>query len=306
MTRYLIKRAGGAVAVVIALLVFTFLATYMIGDPVGLLVDPELSSDEEIAAIRAAAGLDEPLPVQFYEFTGRVIRGDFGTSLFHHRPARDLVFDRLPATFRLALLTVSVALVVSVSLAVIATWQKGKWIERVILLTSTALVCIPSFWLALVLILIFAVNLAWLPTSGTGGPRYFIMPIIALSALPIGHLTQVLHTGLVNEFLQPYVGVARAKGLTERTLLTRHVLRNSLVLLMTLIGSMLAALLNGAVLVEAIFAWPGIGDLGLQAVRQRDLPVLTAVVFYAGISVTLINFLVDVIYTRVDPRVRLP
>jgi peptide/nickel transport system permease protein len=132
------------------------------------------------------------------------------------------------------------------------------------------------------------------------------MPVVALAALPIGHMTQVLHAGLQSEVAQPYVAVARAKGLTERALLTTHVLRNSLVLLMTIVGSMLASLLNGAVLVEAVFAWPGIGDLGLQAVRQRDLPVLTAVVFYAGVMVTMINFGIDLIYARLDPRVRLP
>lgn len=306
MSAFLIKRSLGAVTVVIALLLFTFFATYFIGDPIGLLVDPELATEEEIAEIRAAAGLDRPLWAQFGAYANRVIRGDFGTSLWHQRPASELVFDRLPATIRLALLTVAVVVIVSVALALIAVWQRDKLVERLILLVATALACVPSFWLALVLILIFAVNLAWLPTSGFGGFRHTIMPVVSLAALPIGHLTQVLHAGLLTEIGQPYVGVARAKGLTERALLLTHVLRNSMVLLMTVVGSMLAVLLNGAVLVEAVFAWPGIGDLGLQAVRRRDLPVLTAVVFYAGVSVTVINLAVDLVYARVDPRVRLP
>jgi peptide/nickel transport system permease protein len=306
MSSYLVKRALGAIAVMIALLLFTFFATYFIGDPIALLVDPELSSEQEIAEIRAAAGLDQPIWQQFWNYGSRVVRGDFGTSLFHHRPASELVFDRLPATIRLALITVTVVVIASVSLALIATRARGTATERVILFVATALACVPSFWLALVLIVIFAVNLAWLPTSGIGGFRYTIMPVVALAALPIGHMTQVLHAGLQSEVAQPYVAVARAKGLTERALLTTHVLRNSLVLLMTIVGSMLASLLNGAVLVEAVFAWPGIGDLGLQAVRQRDLPVLTAVVFYAGVMVTMINFGIDLIYARLDPRVRLP
>lgn len=306
MSAFLVRRLLGAVTVVIALLLFTFFATYYIGDPIGLLVDPELYTEAEIAEIRSANGYDDPMWKQFARYVERVVQGDFGTSLWQQRPATELVLDRLPATVLLALTTVAFVTLLSVVLAVTAIWQRGRWAEHLITFVSTALACIPSFWLALVLILGLAVHLAWFPTSGYGEARNLVLPVLALSAQPVGTLTQVLHTGLQGEIGQPYVGVARSKGLTERMLLTSHVLRNSLVLLMTMLGSMLAMLLNGSVLIEAVFAWPGVGDLGLQAVRKRDLPVLTAVVFYAGISVTLINLLIDVIYARLDPRVRLP
>lgn len=297
------RRGLGAIAVLVALILFTFIATNLIGDPVGLLVDQELATDEDIAAIRSASGLDKPLPERFARYAGDVLRGDFGTSLWQNRPASEVVLERIPATLLLAGVTVVVAFAVSVVLAMVAVWQRDRWPERAIILVSTALACIPPFWLALVLILLFAVRVNLLPTSGYGEPRHLILPVCSLAALPIGHFTQVLYTGMLTEIDQQYVRTARAKGLRERTVIGIHVLRNSSILAATMIGSMLAVLVNGAVLAEAVFAWPGIGNLGLAAVQNRDLPVLTAVIFYAGCTVTMINLLVDLVYIRLDPRI---
>lgn len=299
------RRGLGAIAVLVALILFTFVATNLIGDPIGLLVDRELASEEDIAAIRAASGLDQPLPERFARYAGDVLRGDFGTSLWQNRPASEVVLERIPATLLLAGVTVVVAFAVSVGLAMIAIWRRGRWPERAIILVSTALACIPPFWLALVLILLFAVRVNLLPTSGYGEPRHLILPVCSLAALPIGHFTQVLYTGMLTEIGQQYVRTVRAKGLGERMVIGVHVLRNSSILATTMIGSMLAALVNGAVLAEAVFAWPGIGNLGLAAVQNRDLPVLTAVIFYAGCTVTLINLLVDLVYIRLDPRIHI-
>lgn len=305
MAPYLIRRGLGALAVIAALIVFTFLVTNVIGDPISLLVDPELATDEDIAAIRQAAGLDRPLPERFVAYVGQVTRGDFGTSLWQNRPAAAIVLERIPATLLLAGVTVVFAFAVSVIAALAAVWQRGRWLDRAIMLVSTALACIPPFWLALALILLLAVRFTLLPTAGYGDPKHLILPVLSLSAMPIGHFTQVLYTGMVNEINQQYVRTARGKGLAERRVIGVHVLRNSSILATTMIGSMLATLLNGAVLAEAVFAWPGIGNLGLAAVNQRDLPVLTAVIFYAGCTVTLVNLGVDVLYTRLDPRIRL-
>ena len=303
MTAFLVRRGGGALAVAAALLLFTFVATHYIGDPVGLMLDRELSTDADYAALRAAYGFDRPVWEQFADYAGGVVRGDFGESLVHHRPASAVVLERLPATMLLAGTTVVFAFVVAALLALVAVWQRGRWPEGAITIVATSLACVPSFWLALALILVLAVRLSLLPTSGYGSWEYLVLPVLALSAQPIGHMTQLLQTAMTDELGQGYVRVARAKGLRERAILSRHVLRNAAILAVTMIGSMLALLLNGAVLAEAVFAWPGIGDLGLASVRQRDLPVLAAVVFYAGLSVTLVNLLVDLVYRRVDPRV---
>ena len=305
MGAYLLRRLLGVAGVIFGLIVFTFFATSFIGDPVSLMMDTELATDEDIAAVRAANGLDAPLPERFGRYLGDVLRGDFGDSLWQNRPATEIVLERVPATLLLAGATVAFSIVMSVGLAVLATMKRGTWVEQTVTVVATALACIPSFWLALVLILLLAVRLALFPTSGYGQPINIVLPVLAISAQPIGYLTQVLHTGLKRDAAEPYARTARSRGLTEGAILFRHVFRNTAILATTMVGAMIAALINGTVLAESVFAWPGIGDLGLQAVHQRDLPVLTAVIFYAGVTVTLINLMVDLVYARLDPRIRL-
>jgi peptide/nickel transport system permease protein len=300
----LLRRSIGALGVIVALVIFTFIATYYIGDPISLMLDRELASEADFEALREAYGFNRPVWEQFTSYATAAARGDFGESLLYHRPATAIVLERLPATMLLAGTTVVFAFAVAVTLALLAIWQRGRWLESVITVVATALACVPAFWLALTLILALAVRITLLPTSGFGSWRHLILPVVALSAQPIGHMTQILHAGMSTELGQQYVRVARAKGLRERVVISRHVLRNSSILAATMVGSMLAILLNGAVLAEAVFAWPGVGDLGLSSIRQRDLPVLTAVVFYAGVTVTLINLVVDVAYTWLDPRTR--
>ncbi len=304
MGSYLLQRLAGVVAVIVGLILFTFFATELIGDPVSLMVDPELATEEDLQAIREANGLDDPLPVRFGRYVGDVLQGDFGTSLWRNEPATEVVLERIPATLLLAGVTVVFSLLVSVGLALLATWKRGTWVERAIFVVSSVLACIPSFWLALALIIVFAVRLTIFPTSGYGQPVNLVLPVLALSAQPVGYFTQVLHTGLQREINEQYTRTARAKGLGERAVLVNHVFRNSSILATTIIGAMLAALVNGTVLAESVFAWPGIGDLGLQAVHNRDLPVLTAVIFYAGVTVAVINMAIDLIYVRLDPRIR--
>ncbi len=304
MGSYLLQRLAGVLAVILGLVLFTFFATELIGDPVSLMVDPELATEADLDAIREANGLNDPLPVRFGRYLGDVARGDFGMSLWQNKPATEVVLARIPATLLLAGVTVVFSLLVSVGLALFATWKRGTWVARAIFVVSSILACIPSFWLALALIMVFAVRLTIFPTSGYGQPINLVLPVLALSAQPIGYFTQVLHTGLQREINEQYTRTARAKGLTERAVLVNHVFRNSSILATTMVGAMLAALVNGTVLAESVFAWPGIGDLGLQAVHNRDLPVLTAVIFYAGATVAIINMAIDLLYARLDPRIR--
>lgn len=305
MGRYLIRRIGGLLFVIFALVIFTFFATNVLGDPIAMLTDPETTTEEDIARLRAAHGLDRPLAERFFDHTIGAFQGDFGKSIASGRPAGEVVLERVPATVGLAVITVVFSVIVAILLSITAVRFRGKMIPNVINVVSTALACLPSFWLAILLIIAFAVNWNILPTSGYGWGLHLILPVLSLSAQPTGYFTQVLTTGMRNEFDQNYVRVARARGLAEFKILRDHVLRNTSILGVTMLGAMIAALVNGAVLAENIFAWPGIGNLGLNAVRTRDLPVLTAVIFYAGVSVTVINLVLDIIYTRIDPRVRL-
>ena len=267
MGPYLLRRLVGVLAVIIGLILFTFFATRLIGDPVSLMVDPEMATEADIEAIRQANGLDDPMIIQFGRYVADVARGDFGESLWQNRPATTIVVERIPATLLLAGMTVVFSLVVATCLSLFAAMKQGTWIEKIIVVGSTALACIPSFWLALTLILILAVKLTIFPTSGYGEPINIVLPVLALSAQPIGYFTQVLHTGLIQESGEPYIRTARAKGLRERTVMFRHVFQNASILATTMVGAMLASLVNGTVLAESVFAWPGIGDLGLQAVH---------------------------------------
>jgi peptide/nickel transport system permease protein len=305
MGSYLLKRGAGVVTVILTLIIFTFIATNLLGDPIALMTDPETSTQEDIDALRHAAGLDRPWPERFVEHIGNTLQGDFGQSLWLQRPATTVVLERIPATLALAGITVAFSLLVSVGLALVSIWKQGTALARGIFIVSTALACIPSFWLAIVLILLLAVRVSVFPTSGYGMGTNLVLPVLSLSAQPIGHFTQILTAGMQEHMGQAHVRTARSKGLGEGRVLLDHVLRNTSILATTMVGSMIASLLNGAVLAESIFAWPGIGHLGLQAVQNRDLPVLTAVIFYAGVTVSGVNLLVDVLYTRLDPRIRL-
>ena len=305
MGPFLLKRAVGVVSVILALVIFTFVATNLMGDPIALMTDPETSTQEDVDALRHAAGLDRPWPERFITHVGNVLQGDFGQSLWQQRPATTVVLERIPATLLLAGLTIAFSLAVSIALSLLWIRKRGTPTARVIAVASTAFACLPSFWLAIVLILLLAVRVNIFPTSGYGFDIHLVLPILALSAQPIGHFTQVLSAGMQEHITQAHVRTARSKGLHEGTVLWHHVLRNTSILATTMVGSMIVALVNGAVLAESIFAWPGIGQLGLEAVNNRDLPVLTAVIFYAGLTVTLINLLVDVLYMRLDPRIRL-
>lgn len=307
MTRYFVHRLLAGATVMACLLTLTFLAAYVIGDPVELMLNREYSTNFEAErdALRASSGLDRPVWVQFADYMGDAVRGDLGTSLWQNRPATEVVIERLPASGLLVLSAVAVALIVAVPLALLGARFAGHWLDTSLTAVATLLASLPSFWLALAMIYLFAVALPLLPTSGYGAPQQVILPVLTLAALPAGHTMQVLQAAMAAEYRQQYVMVARAKGLRERHVAIRHVLRNATVVLITQAGLLLVVLIDGAVLVETVFAWPGIGQLSLEAVQRRDLPVLMAAVILVGAFVTAVNLVVDVAYALLDPRVRL-
>ncbi len=304
MTGYLVRRLAAGCAVVFGLLTVTFFATHYIGDPVFLLVDREFTSEAERQALIKQGGFDRPVWDQYASFMANASRGDLGTSVWQNRPAAEVVIERLPATGLLAGCTLAVTVLVAVPLAVAAARNGRGPVNTAITVVSTGMGSLPSFWFALGLIFVFSVELKWLPTGGYGSWKSLVLPVVALAVTPIGRYTQVLEAAISSELRSQYVRTARAKGLSERRVVMGHALRNAAITGVTLLGGEIIALLNGAVLVETIFSWPGAGQVALTAVLRRDLPVLMACVVYIGIVVTLINLLVDVAYAAVDPRVR--
>ncbi len=305
MTGYLLRRCFSGVTVIAALIVFAFFATHYIGDPTFMLVNSELNTEEDRLILMEEGGFNRSVWVQFADFAGGAVQGDFGQSIWQNRPASEVVLERLPATALLTGSAIVFIFLVSVPAAIFGARSRGRWPDTAITTVSTAFASFTSFWLALALILVFAVELDVLPTSGYGVFPELILPVIALSTPAIGHVTQILQSALVSEYNQPYVRTARAKGLTEWAVAQTHVLRNGAIIAVTILGALIASLMSGTVLIESIFGWPGLGQVSLQAIERRDLPVLMAAVFFMGVLVTIVNTVVDVLYAYIDPRVSL-
>jgi peptide/nickel transport system permease protein len=297
------RRFAHSILVLAGLVVVVFFLTHLIGDPTRLMLRPE-ASEEQVRELRASLGFDDPLYVQFGRYLGDLARGDFGDSIWQRVPALPLVIDRLPATFYLAGVTLGIAVPLAILLGVISAVRPRSLVDRVVTVVSLAGVSIADFWLGLMLILLFAVQLGWLPTSGYGGPRYVILPAMALMVRPVGRISQVVRSTVIDELSKAYVTTARAKGLNERIVVLYHSLKNAAIPIVTLTGDEAAALLNGAVVIETLFGWPGVGILLIQAIEHRDRPLIEASVVTIAVVIVLVNLLVDLVYTLLDPRVR--
>ena len=303
MVRYVARRLVASVAVIFALIAVVFFMLHLVGDPARLML-PQEATAEQYEALRRQLGLDDPLYVQFGRYLAGLARGDFGTSLWQGVPALTLVLDRLPNTLYLTLVTMAIAVPTAVGLGVLAALKPNSAMDRAITVFSLGGISIANFWLGLMLILLFAVELRWLPTSGFGGLSFVILPAVALALRPIGRIGQLTRATVLDEMSKLYVNTARSKGLPERTVVVRHTLRNAALPVITLTGDELAGLLNGAVVIETLFAWPGLGSLMIQAIEHRDLPIVEASLFVVAVTVVLLNLLVDLSYSVLDPRVR--
>jgi peptide/nickel transport system permease protein len=299
----MLRRFIYSVLVLLGLVVIVFFVTHSLGDPARLMLRPE-ATEEQVQAMRESLGLNDPLPVQFSRYMGNVARGDFGVSIWQRVPALPVVLDRIPATLYLAAVTLALALPLAVILGIVsALWPRSP-ADRVVTLISLTGVSTADFWLGLMLILVFAVRLTWLPTSGFGGAQYVILPAIALAFRPLGRVSQVVRSSMLDELSKTYVTTARAKGLREQSVVLGHTLKNAAIPIITLSGDEAAALLNGAVVIETLFGWPGVGVLLIQAIERRDLPVIEAAVITIAIMIVTVNLVVDLIYARIDPRIR--
>lgn len=306
MRNYLIRRVGHSVFIIVGLMALLFFALNILGDPVSLLVDED-ASQEAIDALRAKFGLDRPLHVRFGDFYWDLLRGDFGKSIRHRVDAREMIFDRLPNTAILAIVAWAIGSL-GIPLGMLAARRPRGLVDRVVNVLSFAIISIPEFWLALMLILIISVQLDLLPTSGFNGMgpagwKFMILPAIALSPRVLGRNAQITRATMIEEINKQYVATARAKGLAENAVLYRHVLKNASISIVTLMGDELAGFMNGSTVVEIIFGWPGIGKLLIDAINARDLPVVTAAVFVIALMVMVINLAVDLVYTWLDPRI---
>jgi peptide/nickel transport system permease protein len=291
------------VVVLLGLIVVVFFMTHLVGDPVDLMLRPE-ATEEQRQALRERLGLNDPILVQFGRFVSGAVRGDFGESIWQRVPALPVVLDRLPATLYLATATLLLAVPLSILLGIISAIRPGSIVDRIVTVVSLGGVSTADFWLGLMLILLFAVRLGWLPTSGYGGFQFVILPALALAFRPLGRISQVVRSAMLDQFSQPYVITARAKGLTERVVVYLHTLKNAAIPVATLVGDEAASLLNGAVVIETVFGWPGVGILLIQAIERRDLPLIEASVIVIAVMIVTVNLVIDLTYSFLDPRVR--
>lgn len=304
MAVYILKRLVQTLALLflISLVVFVMLRL-LPGDPALVLLGDN-ATREEIARARAQWGLDQPWHVQFYYFLVNALRGDMGRSLTWAQPATQIVGSRLSATFQLALTATLLAILIALPLGVVSAVRPRGLVDRVGAGLTILLQSIPTFWFGLMLILVFAVGLGWLPAFGSGTWKHLVLPSVTLSILFIPLLTRLTRSTLLEVMSQDYIRTARAKGLREHSVVIRHALRNALIPVITVIGLQFGALLGGAVITEAVFAWPGVGGLSVQALFNRDYPIVQTTVLVLAVAFALINLVVDISYGFLDPRIR--
>ena len=303
MQRYLVQRVlqGALTLLVISLIVF--LLARLSGDPLHIML-PEEATAEDYAAAARQWGLDKPLPLQYLAFLGNALRGDLGKSIRLRRPTLELVLERLPATLQLAGASIAVSLLIAIPIGVLSAVKRDSaldYVGKVIALLGQSM---PSFWLGIVLIWVFAVMLGWLPASGRGGPEHFILPAIALGWYQVAAVMRLVRSAMLDVMDSEYVKLARIKGVAERSVVWKHCLRNAAIPPLTYIGFVVAVLLTGSVVIETVFSWPGIGLLAIDAVRYRDFPLVQTIVLIYATKFVLINLVVDVLYVYLDPRIK--
>jgi len=303
MLRYILKRLLNALLVLLGLSLIVFITLRLTGDPVAMLLQAGSPSKSDIAEMRRLLDLDQPLPIQYVSFVGKALTGDFGRSFHYSTPALGLVLERMPATLTLTLSAMAVALVLAFPLGIISALNRGKFLDFVSQTISLLGVSMPNFWFGILLILIFGVSLQWLPVSGSDGPEYLIMPSIALGIPLMAVLARILRSSMLEVLNADYIRTARSKGLAKSTVIIRHSVRNALIPVVTIIGLQFGTLLGGAVIVETVFSWPGIGRLAVDSIGSRDYPVVQASVLLLGAILVIVNLIIDILYTVIDPRI---
>jgi ABC-type dipeptide/oligopeptide/nickel transport system permease component len=304
MNAYLTRRLLQSVLVLFGVSLVVFLMLYLTGDPALLLLPPDATA-EDVERFREAMGFNDPLVVQYGRFLTGAVQGDFGKSIRHGEPAMPLVLERLPATFELAGAGLLIALGLAIPAGIVSAVRRNTLIDYVSTVVALLGQAMPTFWLGIMLILVFSVQLGWLPSSGRGELRHMILPAVTLGLFTTARITRLTRSGMLEVLSQDYIRTARAKGVSEPPVVWKHALRNASIPIVTIVGIELGTLLGGSVITETIFAWPGVGRLSVQAIFNRDYPMVQAAVFLLATTFVLVNLLVDVLYTYLDPRIRL-
>lgn len=304
MTRFLVQRLAMALLVLVGVAAIVFFCLFLTGDPAALMLPPD-ASRADIAQFRHAMGFDDPVALQFLRYLGHAATGDFGTSLRFGRPVLGLIAERLPATALLAVTALGWSTALGFGFGIIAAVYEGGAADFAVRLIALSGQAVPVFWLGLMLILLVSLHWQLLPTGGYGGPAHLVLPAVSLGAYYMSAVTRLVRVSLIEALRQDHVRTARAKGLSEARVVLAHGLRNALAPVLTVQAMQFASLLGGAVVTEIIFAWPGIGRLAVQALQNRDFPLVQAIVLLAASVFVLVNLLVDIAYAALNPRVRL-
>jgi peptide/nickel transport system permease protein len=320
MTAFIIRRLMQAVGVVFAMSLIVFFGVHVVGDPVYLLVNPQMDQKDIEAAIRAL-GLDRPIWEQYLHFLSGAIRGDLGRSFVFAEPALKVILQRMPATFELAIAAIVLAIVIGIPLGLYAGLRPESPISKLIMAVSIVGFSLPTFWVGIMLIMVFAVMLGWLPSTGRGptatflgiesslftldGLRYILLPAFNLALLKISLVIRLARAGAREAIHQDYIKFARAKGLSERRVIGVHLLKNIMIPVVTVLGLEFGNLLAFSVVTETIFAWPGMGKLLISSIQTLDRPVIVAYLMIVVLLFVVINLVVDIVYSLLDPRVRL-
>jgi len=303
VSRFVLSRLLQGVVVVFSVVVVVFIITRLVGDPVRVMLPLEATADQR-ALFEAQLGLDRPIAEQFIRYVRDVAVFDFGDSLWQRRPVIDIILERAPSTLLLTFSAIFLALILAVPLGVVAALKPEGPVDRLVVFVSLIGLSVPQFWLGLLFIVFFALYLGWLPTSGSGGFRYLILPALTLALPAMTRIVMVVRSTMIDELNTQYVKTCRAKGISAMRIVWVHAMRNAMVPVFTLAGWELIRALSGyTVVVESVFAWPGLGLTAIQAIERQDLILLQAIVFLTAIMVVVLNLLFDIIYKFIDPRI---
>jgi peptide/nickel transport system permease protein len=304
MKVYLLRRVLQSVLVLFGISFVVFGILFLTGDPALVLLPPDATA-EDVAKFRKEMGFDQPFFVQYGRFLYGAIRGDFGQSVRHGEPAFALVMERMPATFELSGAALLIALCLAIPAGIVSAVRRNSVLDYVSTVIALLGQSMPTFWLGIMLILFFSVQLNLLPSSGRGGWEHMLLPAVTLGLFTTARITRLTRSGMLEVLSQDYIRTARAKGVANPPVVWKHALKNAAIPIVTIVGIELGTLLGGSVITETIFAWPGVGRLSVQAIYNRDYPVVQAAVFTLSATFVLVNLIVDVLYTYLDPRIRL-
>ena len=304
MTTYFTRRLLQSLVVLLGVSFVVFFILHLTGDPALVLLPPD-ASPEDVRRFREVMGFNDPFFVQYGRFLAGALRGDFGQSIRHGESAFHLVAERMPATFELAGAALLIALVLAIPAGIVSAVRRNSLLDYVSTVVALLGQSMPTFWLGIMLILLFSVQFHLLPSSGRGTLEHLVLPAVTLGLFTTARITRLTRSGMLEVLGQDYIRTARAKGVSDPPVVWKHALKNAAIPIVTIVGIELGTLLGGAVITETIFAWPGVGRLSVQAIANRDYPVVQAAVFLLATTFVVVNLMVDVVYTYLDPRIRL-